>query len=789
MIPLTQFDLTEPLWLGCGAVALLPLVVAWRTNRWRVAGWAIAMLLVSIAMSGPRWLGQHEQQTPWLVLCDVSASMGEPPVMPAVTVPLQVRYFAERVGADPRQVGSPMHTNLRAALLAAANPSGPIAGVVLLTDAQHRDEITEAAAQLAATDVPVLVVGVDAASRDARIVRFDAAGTGNATQLTVRLVSNVAAARTLTVLREQTPIYTQAISLIPRHPVAIQLRDASGGPCTYHARLTPADELPQNDAMSIRWIPPQRTVTVIGAGETATLWARVLGKGAVAVKPSQWTDASPRGVVVLACSGDSLSRPQRESLRRFVRNGGGLVMGQPGPHNTPADRTDPINQVAALLPDPLERDPIDLHILCDASGSMARPVLTGDTRQPLYALACDAILQLQRHLTDQDRLTVTVFNESAKTIYAPHGPTDFGVLADRLAAVKPTGPTVIETAFEAPVRSAAGPRKAMTLVVSDLETEPFNVAQVADAFAKSKRKLAILALDLDGATSDPPLVSLAARLDAPMERCRDAHQLGRLLGKLASLARGPKVATGEFQIEARGVWRSLGSLPAPQRVVPCTPATGAQVVARIGTYPLLAIAPAGLGKSATLTALRTGTPEQWIARLAPVVNQLIDAVKPSQADGRFSGKIVTRDGRTQLEITAMDQGRPLGGLSLEAVCADVADGHLTHHPLQQSGPGRYVATLSGSSGGSVIQVQQGGVMVWQGRMPARVAAEVSATGCDYDALRRLVRLTNGTQASNDWPNRLARRYHSESLDGRPWVLCMALAVMLLTWRFAHTGRA
>ena len=785
MIPLTPFDLTEPLWLVCGAAALLPLVVAVRTGRWRAGGWAVALVLLSVAMAGPRWQGTREQQSPWLVLCDVSESMGESPAIPPTDVPLQVRYFAERVGADPQQVGSRMYTNLRAALLASANPSEPIAGVVLLTDAQHRDDITEAARKLAATDVPVLVVGVDAGPRDARIASFDATGQGDQTQLTVQMLANVAAVRTLTVSRGKTPIYTQAISLIPRHPVAIQLRDKSVGACTYHAQLTPADELPQNDAMSIRWIPPRRTVTVIGEGEIATLWALAVGKGAVAVNLSEWTDSSSRGVVLLASPGDSLSGSQRESLRQFVHNGGGLVMVQPGPHNTPADRTDALNQVAALQPDPMKRDPIDLHILCDASGSMARPIVTGDTEQPLYAMACDAILQLSRHLTDQDRLRVTVFNDAAKTIYAPNGPADFGLLADRLAAVRPTGPTVIETAFEAPVPAASGPRKAITLVVSDLETEPFDVGQVADAFLKSKRKLAILALDLDGATSDPPLAALAARLDAPMERCRDAHQLGRLLGKLASVSRGRLVATGDFPIEARGAWRSLGSLPAPQRVVPCTGATGAQIVASIGANPLLAIAPAGLGKSATLSALRTTTPKEWVTLLTPVVNQLIDAVKPAQTDGRFAGKIVG-DGPMRIEITAMEKGQPMGGLSLEAACVDVADGNVTRHPLQQSGPGRYVATLAGASGGSVIQVQRGGVLIWQGRMPDRAAAEVSATGCDYDALRSLVRLTNGTQASNDWPKHLANRYHSESLDCRPWVLCLALAVMLLTWRF---GRA
>jgi hypothetical protein len=783
MISLMQFELAAPLWLLCGTVALLPLAVAWRSRRWHACGWAVALVLVSIALAGPRWQGTREQQSPWLVLCDVSESMGEPPAIPPADVPLRVRYFAERVGSDPRQVGSRMHTNLRAALLAATKPSDPVAGVVLLTDAQHRDDITGAAAQLAATDVPVLVVGVDAAPRDARIASFDAAGKGNATQLTVQLLANIAAARTLTVLRGQTPIYTQAISLIPRRPVKIQLRDAPGGPCTYHAQLTPADELPQNDAMSIRWIPPKRTVTVIGQGETAALWSGFLPKGTAAIEPSAWTDSSPRGVVVLACPADSLSARQRESLRRFVRNGGGLVMLQPGPYNTPADRSDPLNQVAALLPDPLDRDPIDLHILCDASGSMARPIVTGDTEQPLYAMACDAILQLQRHLTDQDRLTVTVFNDSANTIYTADGPTDFGALADRLAAVKPTGPTLIETAFQTPVPPTTATRKAITLVVSDLETEPFNVAQVADAFTKSKRNLAILALDLDGATSDPPLVALATKLGAPLERCRDAHQLGRLLSKLASLSRGPLVTTGKFSIEARGAWRVLHLIPRPQRVVPCTEAAGAQVLAKIGTYPLLAIAPAGLGKTATLTALPNAPPKQWIALLAGVVNQLVDAVKPGQTDHRFSGKFLG-DGPMRIEITAMKKGQPTSGLSLEAACVEVADGTVTRHPLQQSGPGRYVASLTGASGGSVVQVQRGGTMIWQGRLPAREQAEVSATGCDYDALRQLVHLTNGTQAGDDWPNRLARRYRSQSLDCRPWVLSLALAIMLLTWRFA-----
>jgi hypothetical protein len=452
------------------------------------------------------------------------------------------------------QAAAPTRTLIRPPLQLALGRSRDLAGVVVVSDGQwHDDRWEDAAGALRQAGLSVLVVPLDEPPPDARLAEFRAirradggggpagggaagavapdgspgrwaaspalaAGAGGTVDLYVTLAANSPQTRTLTVRRqgEGKPIFEKEVQLLPGEGFTLTERlrdeppaDLAGLPIRYRAELSAGDAVPENDAASAT-APPVIARTAIVAGEPgAGLLPPGAGVEAVAppLAPRSADGWAPFSCVVLCDPDGSLLEPaQRSALEQYVREGGGLVVVGTGPARTEwagaaapsaaLGLQDPLNRVAALVPNPYERRPLRVVVVLDSSGSMAEappPAATGTEGGPAgggpsggasggragarkFDLAVEAVASMRRHLTPRDSLAVITFSDTPRRVYDSEdlgaaarskagdqgdgrsgaaGGIDFVALREALAKVEPGGPTIIAPALEEAVAATA----------------------------------------------------------------------------------------------------------------------------------------------------------------------------------------------------------------------------------------------------------------------------------------------------------------------------------------------
>lgn len=814
----------EPLWLVGLALPVAMIALAVRARR-RGAGPTIGILigqclavtLVVLALAQPLWRGPAAAAAEWLVLRDVSASVATQDNGPLVseTVSLVDQPFAGRLVA-PGQPIEPMRTAIGPALSLASLRADTVVGAILLTDGCFEDDWESAARRLAAKKRPLWIVPLDAPVHDARVVSLRVRPRpGGACEIEATVQANTLCQRDVTIQRASGPgglLYEKSLRLSPGRPVTIRLTDLlpAGVEARYTARIGPADAIPANDAITTL-LPPRRRLWawVARAGSDAPAgFANAAGVSLVNASPCDdvagWFRFS--AVCLVDPTGGLLTQAQRRSVAAYVRAGGGLVLVGTGPRETPGDQLDPLNRVAALVPNPFTRQPIALTVVLDASGSMAASESDGQRR---FDLASQGVSALKTHLTAKDDLEVIVFAAEAKRIYnsqsASGGVLDFGLLADALAKVQPNGPTNIAPALAlAATSSAREGQTKLVLVVSDLETSPFDPAKVATTFKKNRWALAVVTTGSPGPSS--PLATLAKSLDAPVVRGESLRDLARIFAKLCRQARGVAVRTGSFRVtllDAAAALESLASLKKPMSFVPCAVSRDAEVLARIGPGgdALLATRSIGLGKVASLVL----TSNSSDPRLAKVFADLGQRVALPAARPGVSGYVEQTPTAMQVHITLDPSGRNAHGewpdLQLERVGDPARDEAAASIALRQVGVGEYRATLPASSARGAMQVVERttGELYWRGAMTFRYPAEVATLGADYESLRRLAALTGGTILSRDALTRALAQGGdalAQGSDGArpaggvgmilwPGFLMGATGIMLAIWLWGH----
>jgi hypothetical protein len=778
-------------WSGAGLLAALS--VGWfvlsrrRVGNVRRAAQSAALLLLGLAVLSPsvRLPGQRDPKM--LVLRDVSASVETqlevPLALPEDLSRREVR-FAGGLSASGELPDTSRTTFAPALDYAAAEVrAGRAGGVVLVTDGRFTDDWQAAAGQFAAAGAPLWIVPLDAPPRDGRVVSVAVQPNGEARDVTVTLASNAGMTRRVRVVRRsagenEVVLLERKVRLPSDRPRSIRLTDrppSIQANWLWEAELLPPDAVPVNDwdlgvarpePGRVAWIAVERPAT-LPAG------ARFLSPDAV---PSAGTGLRNfDAVVLLDAVGALLGEPQREWLARYVRLGGGLVLLGAGPSRTPADREDPLNRVAALVPDPFRRRPIDLVVVLDASGSMA-----GTNRQltSRFYHATQACLALQDHLTDRDRLAVLVFSDRPNEVYRSDGPPNFADLADVLAAVRPSGPTRVAEAIRlAADQPIADGRTGLILVLSDLQAAPFDAERLADHLRNAGRGLAVVGIGEGPASGD--LAALATRLGAAL-RVRDSlEDLAAVFGRLVRRHRGGRERRARFQIETAGEWTLLRDLPQPITLLLTAPTAGTDVLAwvRPGVEPLLGLRRVGLGRSATLAlAEPTAVP-------SAVVERLISGVA-RPAGGGAEVRLTVEPNRLELRATLRPPWRTDRQLAVDRVLLNDPAGRVESFPTELTAPGEYRVRLPGSDGPAGLSLRdETGRVLWRDVTNAVFGAEVARLGADFQTLRRLAELTGGTLIAADrlaevnLPHRLQpRRGHLA-----PVLAGLGLVFMLGDW--------
>ena len=834
----------QPWWLTVAVASLLPVAIAVWGGRGRrkigpvcVVCRSLGVVLIAVVLARPELLDSDGAERPWLVLRDVSASLGEQggrAISLHDGIHTRVQPFADKLLIEG-QKPTIHETNLSAALrLTAAEARGNrIAGAILLTDGQFHDNWSGAAKLLrddiSPAKLPFLIVPLDAPPPDARVADFrvfrplgDTSEKPGATRCNLRVTvdSNVDCRRIVTVSRLQpTPgrLFEKELRLSADRPVTLRLSDSipTNRAGEWKAKITPTDAIGENDAMTAALWARKGEVAVVAAEGSLQMpgssdlqkmnVTRIQGEDAPN-DPVGWANFT--AVILADTTGQLLNPLQRKALSDYVRRGGGLVLIGCGPHDTPADRLDPLNRIAPLVPNPFERSPLALVVMLDASGSMAEQVDAngpgGAVMRKKFDLAAEAVASLRQHLTPADRLKVITFCDKPKVVYDSGGnPPNFVQLRDALSGVTPAGPTEIAPAL---VLAAQSPPSAglggIVLILSDLATGKFDVSAEAERFTKNKWRLAVIATGAAGDSPQPaPLETLTRWLKAPLLRREHLQALAEVFGRLCREGRGAILRRGDFKIAASDAWAQLGSLKTLRTYVLTARAPDAQLLGGVDGWgdPLLGWRRAGLGRSFSLAVspIATDNPQWSRGRGLEAWKELLDRMVQLAAgpddDPRFEVQTDRRGGDLTLLVRVRQDGKNINDLELTAVVQtiDGKDSPAIETNLEQIAPGTYRATVllpehQQDALGVQIRRRSDGIASWRGVIKTKYPREFAELGADWETLRQLSRLTGGRIVSVEelQTPALTRQLLTKVTKPRPvwsYFLVAAVALMLLSW--------
>jgi hypothetical protein len=817
----------QPWWLLAALAALLPGVMAAAARRRgrhvrapSVILQTFATLCAAAALAQPAARLGAGAARPVLVFRDVSGSMRrqrEAALPLPHDLPGELYHFADGLF---REGGSAAEgrTLIAPVLQLAAARARQIAGVVIDTDGRFDDAgWAPIAAAIAEANLNVVIVARNSPPADVRIADFRAERRADGrAELRVTVASNARTTRGVSVRADdapEAPLLRRTLHMLAGDSATFRL--THDGPrdraAVYRAELTGGDALPENDSAAALVLPAGRRVAVLTdvADFPAAAIADAAGIPTELRAPAEAPEAAEgwmdyAAVLATLPGGRALTAPQRAALAEYVQSGGGLVLVGAGPHGSPADRHDPLNRVLALLANPYQRRPLKVTVLLDASGSMAAQAEDDEAAGRIrFEVACDAVLSLRRHLTRQDRLRVVTFSDEPRTVYdGGDAPADFAAVRDALDAVRPTGPTILFPALAAEAAPASAGRKGLLLVVSDLQTKPFDAAEAARLVTRAGLSLAIVAtgggeVPAPGATSIEQLCAVAG---APLVRKSRLTGLAEVFARFLRDARGEAIRRGRFTPSARAAPFGLDSLRLADldAYIPAAARSRAEVLADVGPDPLLARWQAGLGRNVCLAAPLGGGSNAALLRSSELTRLLAAAVtwtaRPA-GDPRFAG-VARRDGpRLHIRVDARDGDGPMNGLSLSA---RVRAAPATAEPvrsvaLRQVAPGRYEGGVATGSGPVGLVVYSGARAVWQAGLGAAAPPEYAAIGADWPGLRRLAEHTGGRIVS---PARAAEALTAMGRSWRagafvalwPWILAAAVAAMLIEWTGTRVWR-
>ena len=773
----------------------------------------VALAALALALARPSMQIPQAAAKKWLVLNDVSAStrtQRDRDDLPSEITPRLDYAFAAGVAPVGEDLDA-NETNLAAALRLASARSDELAGVIVRTDGMFTDTHWPAAAEtLARSGVTVALVALDRPPRDVRIAGFTTArAAGRKVNLRVSVISNAVTDSEIEIRGgsgEGVNLLKRKINLLPSEPVTISLVADVGEDrgASFSAVLTGGDRFSENDRGTAVVGPVVRQVALIGAsgGYKPAGLAAVLGMPLDVLSPRQLgAGAEALGnyaaVVLVDDTGGLLTPAQRRGAGQYVRHGGGLVILGAGPHRSPADRLDPLNRAAALVPNPYDRKPMALTVALDASGSMGQTVESTTGQLMKFDQAAEAVLSLKRHLTGRDTLRVIVFADRAREIYTS-GPArpDLGELASALRAVRPTGATNVFPALELAAKNPPdAKRQGLLIIVSDLQTEKFDPPRAAEMLKKAKIDLAIVAISAPTATpSTEPLETLKKLLDAPLEKRDHLVGLAGIFAGFLRSVRGSAIRRGDFTLISPDQSPDSAALAGKSaNAYILSAAVGdAGVTLRIAGDDILARRTVGLGRSVSLALATSGGANHGLLATDEFTGVLAAATRWSARrapDARFSGQ-VTRSGRQALvNVTAADPvGRPINMLELSVGALTGGDESARKIPMRQVAPGRYAEKFALGERASTFHVTgAGGRVVWQGDLQKTYPREFDAIGPNYANLHRLASLTGGQVVE---PQDLARIARTTNQTGRwelwPWLAAVALALMLLDWLASRT---
>ena len=817
---------------AAAAIVAITVVIAWRR---RVAlsqttqGLALTgMLLLALAAGGPTWPRPAAREV--AVMIDVSPSTRGAAYRDRAAL---ARRVAELLGGTPHRLYT-FADGLPTADLQAADASagGPLADVAV--DGTTYVPPPAAAAVLLFSDgrfplpadAPPTFAVVDPnllAAADARVTSIRVDGTGVAAQ-----IDSTAGPRSLTwsgtepaadVRLSAEPILAGSYVLrrpLPSDTKANPAATLATPPSPIIARLSPGDAWPENDALTLRPVDPERRERWLVAapspapGAEAQAGFRMLMPADLPTDPAAYLAAS--AIVLDNVPADALSAAVRDRLAHYVRDlGGGLAIAggdrsfaAGGYVGTPLDALSPL---ASVPPRPTAH----WMLLTDGSGSMAAPAAAGvggANAGSRWQAASAALVRLLPALPPDDVVDVGSFAEtltwwtvggSARAArdlplpppqVSPHGPTNLRPAIE--SAVSRIALAVSSTPGGDSTPPAPPPPPGHLLLLSDADADVGDVPSLVAMLKARNVKLHLLAVDAGRGLADLQAVSRltggqAVRQD---DAARWADAAGELLRAAGETYVRPEPLVVMFAgqlatLPGRTVspWNQTWIKPratAFATAVRMSPAATSPAEASAGPLAMAAVWEVGEGRVAT--AAFATTPAERAA--------LADAVARSPRDPQVTVTWdVGRSVRVRVDVDDADSAAAWtygNGLAF-TLDLSAADGSgLRTQRLEQVGPGQYEGEFPAIGTPGIATLRQAGRAVTREAVAGRYPPEFDTVGVDREALSRLADRTGGRVIEPTDHRPIEFRWPRRDVPLAPWLAAAGAAMFLAAlswWKF------
>jgi hypothetical protein len=425
-------------------------------------------------------------------------------------------------------------------------------------------------------------------------------------------------------------------------------------------------------------------------------------------------------------------------------------------------------------------------------------------RQTKFALACEAVLGLQRHLTAKDSLTVVTFAVVPQKVYEspPNAAPDFAALREQLARIVPAGgdPTKALPALTLAAQLPAQKMQGLVILVTDMQTEPPDraaVDELAGLFGRNGYRLSVVAVG-SGVASQPAestaLGDITERLGSKITSTQRLTGLAEIFAEFLRRARGEPIRRGQF--------KPGPPVPELNAYVVSGLQKEATALASVGSDPVLARLRPGLGRSVGLAVPLAGSDNASLrssTALAALLRSQVQWVQREEGDPRFSGQVSRVDDRLHLRLEGRDEGRPINLRTLTVqvlrggqLSADASDANVPEVPLRQTAPGRYEADIPAGEEPVGLIVRDGGPdgpVAYRQGVVKTCPPEFAAIGPNWENLRKLADSSGGKVVSTNQFPALSRQW-ARGRYTAVWahLLAAAVALVLLEWALSRVWR-
>ncbi len=735
---------------------------------------SLSLLLIFIAIAGPRWL---RSSTPSItVLIDTSASTRVAAFRDPAALLRRIRQLlpqSEKSSIDYCLFADQNHgiTSLvsdghtRLPDLSSEKTNFDTAGIVgdaiiLFSDGQF-----DSPQPIDSPPVyPVIDPGLEQIV-DARITRLDVEGQ----QLVVAAANSGQSMRDLTLSADSKVSFHLGVGSIVE-----RLDIHRAGMPAIKAQLDAGDEWPENDALTVDAPPPATDAAERWwVGRRSSAASRTFASGdKLPINISEYLAAS---IIVLDDQPiESIPPAVQQQLLRYVRDLGGTLVILGGEHSFGAggyvgsliDST--LSPLASASPTPRRQ----WIILLDASGSMDQSMVDIRTGQAetKWALAVHALHEQLGGFPPNDLIRIASFSRDVRW-WVQSQPINEILGGSFLAPadVRPSGPTNLGLALQSIVQTHRGTLPRSLLVITDGDADLPNATALRTAFLNEGIALSLLSTRSLAANS--PLSTLSAATGGSSIAIADETQASFWSSALQKIARAADTTT-LLRSPRTAHFNAPLKLPA-RAIAPINRVwtkTTAHLLARDDDdHPLSADQQVGLGRVVAVAF------EPSSAELAA----FLGTFHATTSDPRFTASWQDDGSAVHLTLEAVDVDRSMNGLH-PRLCLDAKPSI----DIPQTAPGQYQITFDRASDSTTAVVELAGRVIARTAFASHYPVEFSRLGNNRVTLQALADRTGGRVIEPDDHSRIriGTKLHGISLV--PFVamaaaFTLALAIVCL----------